>query len=75
VAERKPIVMVNGQLKELPGGDALPPQPPASHSHAVSDVAGLQTALDGKEPALGFKLTVSTTAPTSPAVGDIWISY
>ena len=34
-----------------------------------------QTALDGKQPTLPYKITVSTTEPTSPAVGDIWISY
>ena len=75
MAERKPVVLVGGQLKELPAGDTLPPQAPASHSHAISDVTGLQTALDGKQPALTYKITVSTTEPTSPATGDIWISY
>jgi hypothetical protein len=47
----------------------------ASHSHAISDVSGLQTALDGKQPTLPYKITVSTTEPSSPAAGDIWISY
>lgn len=47
----------------------------ASHSHAISDVSGLQTALDGKQPTLPYKITVSTTEPSSPATGDIWISY
>ena len=74
MAERKPVVLVGGQLKELPAEDTLPPQAPASHSHAISDVTGLQTALDGKQPTLSYKITVSTTEPTSPAVGDIWIS-
>ncbi len=75
MAERKPVVLVSGQLKELPAGDTLPPQAPASHSHAISDVTGLQTALDGKQPTLSYKITVSNTEPTSPAVGNIWISY
>lgn len=75
MAERKPVVLVGGQLQELPAGDALPPQAPASHSHAISDVSGLQTALDGKQPTLSYKITVSTTEPSSPATGDIWISY
>lgn len=52
MAERKPVVLVSGQLKELPAGDTLPPQAPASHSHATSDVTGLDTALAGKEPAI-----------------------
>ena len=34
-----------------------------------------QTALDGKQPTLSYKITVSTTEPSSPATGDIWISY
>ena len=44
MAERKPVVLVGGQLKELPTGDTLPPQAPATHSHAVGDVSGLGTA-------------------------------
>ena len=75
MAERKPVVLVGGQLQELPAGDALPPQAPAAHGHAISNVSGLQTALDGKQPTLTYKITVSTTEPSSPATGDIWISY
>lgn len=75
MAERKPVVLVNGQLKELPAGDTLPSQAPAAHGHAISNVSGLQTALDGKQPTLSYKITVSTTEPSSPATGDIWISY
>ena len=75
MAERKPVVLVGGQLQELPAGDALPPQAPAAHGHAISDVSGLQDALDGKQPILAYKITVSTTEPSSPATGDIWISY
>ena len=52
MAERKPVVLVSGQLKELPAGDTLPPQTPATHSHATSDVTGLDAALAGKEPAI-----------------------
>ncbi len=75
MAERKPLVLVGTSIQELPAGDTLPPQAPAAHGHAISDVSGLQTALDGKQPTLPYKITVSTTEPTSPAVGDIWISY
>lgn len=52
MAERKPVVLVGGQLKELPAGDTLPPQAPATHSHATSDVTGLDAALAGKEPTI-----------------------
>lgn len=72
MAERRPLVMIDGLLKELPPADTLPA---VSHSHAISDVTGLQTALDGKQPTLSYKITVSTTEPSSPATGDIWISY
>ncbi len=75
MAERKPVVLVGGQLQELPAGDTLPPQAPAAPCHAISDVSGLQAALDGKQPTLAYKITVSTTEPSSPATGDIWISY
>ena len=75
MAERKPVVLVGGQLQELPAGDALPPQAPAAHGHAISDVSGLQAALDGKQPILDYKITVSTTEPDNPSIGDIWISY
>ena len=52
MAERKPVVLVGGQLKELPDGDTLPPQAPSAHVHATSDVTGLDAALSGKEPAI-----------------------
>lgn len=75
MAVRKPVVLVGGQLKELPADDTLPAQAPATHSHAISDVSSLQAALDGKQPTLSYKITVSPTEPSSPATGDIWISY
>lgn len=75
MAERKPVVLVGGQLKELPAEDTLPPQTPAAHGHAIGDVSGLQDALDSKQPVLAYKITVSTTEPGSPSVGDVWISY
>lgn len=39
------------------------------HSHAIYQVSGLQAALDGKQKTI----TVSTTAPTSPQEGDLWL--
>ena len=57
MAERKPVVLVSGQLKELPAGDTLPPQAPAAHSHATSDVTGLDAALAGKEPTISAGTT------------------
>ena len=47
----------------------------SSHLHDISDVTGLQGALDGKQSTLPYKITVSTTEPSSPSTGDIWISY
>jgi hypothetical protein len=43
----------------------------ATHSgeQAISTVTGLQTALDGKQKLI----TQSSTAPSSPSVGDLWI--
>ena len=41
----------------------------SAHSHAVSDVTGLQTALDGKAPLASPALTGTPTAPT-PTAGD-----
>ena len=34
-----------------------------------------KTEVDAKQDALGFRITVSPTAPSAPAVGDLWISY
>ena len=50
MAERKPLVLVGTSIQELPAGDTLPPQAPAAHSHATSDVTGLDAALAGKAP-------------------------
>ncbi len=57
-AIRRPLVVVDGKIRELPEGDTLPPQTPAAHSHATSDVTGLDAALAGKEPTV----TAGTTA-------------
>ena len=75
MAERKPLVLIGTSIQELPGADMLPPQAPGPHNHEISDVSGLQSALDGKQPTLPYKITVSTTEPGSPSIGDIWISY
>ena len=44
---------------------------------AISDTTGLQAALDNKLDDTQFsglsKITVGTSAPSSPAVGDLWV--
>ena len=40
-----------------------------SHTHSISRVVGLQTALDSKQAAI----TVSATAPASPVEGQLWV--
>lgn len=42
------------------------------HTHATSDVTGLDTALANKVTGT-VKITVGTTAPSSPAVNDLWV--
>ena len=74
MAERKPVVLVSGQLKELPASDTLPPQAPAAHSHATSDVAGLQSALDTKAPILQPTLTGLREVRVTMAANDIDLS-
>lgn len=54
---RKPLVLADGKIRELPEGDTLPPQTPATHSHATSDVTGLDAALAGKEPTISAGTT------------------
>lgn len=66
MAERKPVVLVGGQLKELPAGDTLPPQAPSAHSHATSDVTGLDAALAGKADD-SVALTDAAATATLPA--------
>jgi hypothetical protein len=38
---------------------------PSAHSHAIGDVTGLQTALDGKQPAGTYATLVGGTVPSS----------
>jgi hypothetical protein len=38
-------------------------------AHPISAITGLQAALDGKQKTI----TVGTTAPVSPSVGDLWV--
>lgn len=42
----------------------------ASHGHAIADVTGLQTALDGKAPLASPALTGTPTAPSASAYAD-----
>lgn len=62
MAARKPLVLVSGGLQELPSSDSLAASidwanifnepatfTPSAHVHPISDVTGLQTALDGKQ--------------------------
>lgn len=54
----KALVLLGGALSQVPPGDTVSDWsniankpatfPPSSHSHPISDVTGLQTALDGK---------------------------
>jgi hypothetical protein len=50
---------------------------PSAHSHAVSDVTGLQTALDGKQAAGTYATLVGGTVPSSqlPSYVDDVIEY
>ena len=74
MAERKPVVLVGGQLTELPAGDMLPPQTPAAHAHAnaTPSAAGFMSAED-KAKLDALSITVSATAPTNPEIGDLWV--
>lgn len=42
-----------------------------SHTHALTSIVGLQTALDAKQK----KITISTSQPSGGVDGDIWIIY
>jgi hypothetical protein len=51
----------------------------AAHTHAIGDVSGLQSALNGKQATLASdqrrKITISTSAPSGGADGDVWLQY
>ena len=52
--------------------------PPEAHGHATSEITGLDAALTAKADltyvnARTPKITVASTAPSTPAVGDVWI--
>ena len=65
MAERKPVVLVGGQLTELPAGDMLPPQTPAAHDHAQSDVTDLPAALAAKQNTLVSGTNIKTVGSKS----------
>jgi len=45
---------------------------PSAHGHTTSEVTGLDTALADRVKGV-VRLTVASTAPSSPAVNDVWI--
>ena len=75
MAERKPVVLVGGQLTELPAGDTLPPQTPAAHTHsnATPSAAGFMSAQDKAKLDGLPTITVSATPPPNPNIGDLWV--
>ena len=76
MAERKPVVLVGGQLQELPAGDTLPPQAPAAHGHGTSDVSGLDAALAAKQDALISGTNIKTINGSSLlGSGDVAVGY
>lgn len=62
---------VTGLQTALDGKQASGSYAPSVHGHTIADVSGLQTALDSKLAAT--RITVGTTAPVSPSVGDLWV--
>ena len=75
MAERKPVVLVGGQLTELPAGDMLPPQTPAAHAHAdaTPSAAGFMSAGDKAKLDALVGITVGSTPPPNPNIGDLWV--
>lgn len=70
MAERRPLVLVNGQLTELPAGDTVPGVGGASDYRVVT--AG-QTLADD-DPLLTQITTPQTfTVPASPGIGDEYV--
>ncbi|WP_082921149.1 hypothetical protein [Rhodococcus sp. HS-D2] len=51
---------------------ALDGKAASSHTHSIANVTNLQATLDGKVNGT-VRITVGTTAPTSPSVNDVWI--
>lgn len=45
----------------------------ATHNHVSAGISDFSEAVDARIQANGPKITVGTTAPSSPAVGDLWV--
>ena len=61
----------------LNGDSKMPLDQLPGHTHAEGDVVGLTSDLSGKLPASSLSgvntITVGTTQPSNPSVGDLWI--
>lgn len=66
------ISTVTGLQTALDGKQATGSYANSSHAHAQSDVTGLETALADRVKGT-VRITVGTSAPVSPSVGDLWI--
>lgn len=62
---------VTGLQTALDGKQASGSYASSSHAHIISDITGLDAALSSKLD--GSKITIGTSAPLSPALGDIWV--
>ena len=65
-----PTVQTNRATSSTATQNALNGKANTSHSHAVADVTGLQTTLDGKAPLASPALTGTPTAPSAAAYAD-----
>lgn len=66
-ASRRPLVVVDGRIKELPEGDTLPPQAPAAHSHANAVAAGDAGFMTGADKSKLDGIAANANNYTHPA--------
>ena len=66
MATRRPLVVVNGRVKELPVADLLP------DGIGATGPAGPTGATGATGPAGPVQITVSATAPVNPTLNQLW---
>jgi hypothetical protein len=73
VATRRPLVIVSGAVQELPTGDTLPGGAGVPAGGTTGQLLAKTSGTDFDTQWVSPQITVSSTAPGSPVLNQLWL--